>query len=77
MSEKTMPSATDSAQAVSSLPLPSRRSGGIRGSLQQLLAFASLIVIVAFFSFMNPHFFTSLNIVSILTSATVTGIIAL
>jgi len=49
----------------------------LRGSLQQLLAFASLIIIVIFFSIASPHFFTSNNIVSILTAATVTGILAL
>ncbi|MCU1412079.1 MAG: transporter permease [Rhodoglobus sp.] len=49
----------------------------LRGSLQQVLAFASLIVIVVFFSIASPHFFTSNNIVSILTAATVTGILAL
>jgi ribose transport system permease protein len=76
MTKIAMPPATESGIS-SSGPLPSRRPRGIRGSLQQLLAFASLIVIVAFFSFMSPYFFTPINIVSILTSATVTGIIAL
>jgi ribose transport system permease protein len=51
--------------------------GRLRGSLQQLLAFVSLIAIVAFFSFASPHFFTANNLVSILTAATVTGILAL
>ena len=51
--------------------------GALRGSLQQVLAFASLIVIVIFFSFASPHFFTTSNIVSIFTAATVTGILAL
>ena len=56
---------------------PNAARGALRGSLQQLLAFASLIVIVIFFSIASPHFFTSNNIVSILTAATVTGILAL
>ena len=50
---------------------------GLRNSLQQLLAFASLIVIVVVFSILSPHFFTPNNIVSVLTAATVTGILAL
>jgi ribose transport system permease protein len=49
----------------------------LRGQVQQLLAFASLILIVAFFAFASPHFFTSSNITSILVAATVTGILAL
>ena len=48
-----------------------------RNSLQQLLAFASLIAIVIVFSILSPHFFTPNNIVSVLTAATVTGILAL
>lgn len=48
-----------------------------RNSLQQLLAFASLIAIVVVFSILSPHFFTANNIVSVLTAATVTGILAL
>jgi ribose transport system permease protein len=51
--------------------------GRLRGSLQQLLAFVSLLAIIAFFSFASPHFFTANNLVSILTAATVTGILAL
>ncbi|KQO97833.1 ribose ABC transporter permease [Leifsonia sp. Leaf264] len=49
----------------------------MRGSLQQLLAAASLIVIVIFFSVTSTHFFTANNLTSILTAATVTGILAL
>ncbi len=48
-----------------------------RNSLQQVLAFASLIAIFIFFSIVSPHFFTANNIVSVLTAATVTGILAL
>lgn len=53
------------------------RSARWRGSLQQLLAAASLIVIVVFFSIASSHFFTANNLISILTAATVTGILAL
>ena len=49
----------------------------VRGSVQQLLAFASLIVILVFFSFASPYFFTPSNLVGILMAATVTGILAL
>jgi len=49
----------------------------IRGSVQQLLALVSLIVILAFFSFASPYFFTPSNLVGILMATTVTGILAL
>ncbi|MGZ0712236.1 ABC transporter permease (plasmid) [Coraliomargarita sp. W4R53] len=55
----------------------SSRFAWLRGSLQQLLAAASLILIVIFFSIASPHFFTTNNFTSILTAATVTGILAL
>jgi ribose transport system permease protein len=48
-----------------------------RGSLQQLLAFGSLVVIMIFFSIASPYFFTPSNLVGILMAATVTGILAL
>ncbi|KQQ94707.1 ribose ABC transporter permease [Leifsonia sp. Leaf325] len=53
------------------------RFAWVRGSLQQVLAAASLIVIVIFFSVASTHFFTANNLISILTAATVTGILAL
>jgi ribose transport system permease protein len=53
------------------------RFARLRGSLQQLLAAASLVVIVVFFSFASSHFFTANNLISILTAATVVGILAL
>ena len=49
----------------------------LRGSVQQVLALASLIAILVFFSFASPYFFTSSNLVGILMAATVTGILAL
>jgi ribose transport system permease protein len=51
--------------------------GAARGSLQQVLAFASLIVVLIFFSIASPYFFTPSNLVGILVAATVTGILAL
>lgn len=58
-------------------PVRSSITAGLRNSLQQLLAFASLIAIVIAFSIASPHFFTPNNIVSVLTAATVTGVLAL
>ena len=49
-------------------------SATLRDRLQQLLAFASLIVIVIFFSFASPVFFTYSNITSILFSTVVIGV---
>ncbi|MCD5347548.1 ABC transporter permease [Agromyces sp. S2-1-8] len=68
---------TPSTSAYAAIDAGKPRMAWLRGSLQQLLAFASLIVIVAVFSFASPHFFTANNLVSILTAATVTGILAL
>jgi ribose transport system permease protein len=60
-------------------PAPARNAlvARVGGSVQQLLAFASLIVILVFFSFVSPYFFTPSNLVGILMAATVTGILAL
>lgn len=68
---------TPSTSAQAAIDAGRPRFVRLRGSLQQLLAAASLIVIVAFFSFASSHFFTANNLVSILTAATVTGILAL
>ncbi|WP_442575393.1 ABC transporter permease [Microbacterium sp. F51-2R] len=53
------------------------RLSRLRGSVQQLLAAASLVVILIFFSFASENFFTANNLISILTAATVTGVLAL
>jgi ribose transport system permease protein len=62
-------------------PAPTEPGSAIRarigGSLQQLLAFVSLIVIVIFFSIVSPYFFTTSNLIGILMAATVVGILAL
>jgi ribose transport system permease protein len=47
------------------------------GAIQQLLAFASLILLVLFFSIASPNFFEFNNIVGILLSTSVIGILAL
>jgi len=49
----------------------------IRAKLQQSLAFATLIVLLVFFSFANSAFFTWSNISGILLSTAVIGILAL
>ncbi|MBT2500531.1 ABC transporter permease [Agromyces sp. ISL-38] len=49
----------------------------LRGQIQQLLAFASLIAIVVFFSVANDRFLTWANVTGILLAATVTGLLAL
>jgi len=58
-------------------PTTTRIPAQLSGSLQQLFAFASLIVILVFFSFTSPYFFTTSNLIGILMAATVTGILAL
>jgi ribose transport system permease protein len=50
---------------------------GFRARLQQLLAFASLIVIFAFFSLASPDFLNYTNVTSILFSTVVIGTLAL
>lgn len=53
----------------------SKRFSG--NTLQQLLAFSSLIVLVAFFSIASPNFLSMDNIMGILLSTSVIGILAL
>ena len=50
---------------------------GNRQQLQQLLAFAGLVVIFAFFSFASPYFLDWANVKGILLATAVTGIMAL
>ncbi len=47
------------------------------GARQKLLAFASLIVLVAFFGFASPEFLQIENIVSILQATAVNGVLAI
>jgi ribose transport system permease protein len=63
--------------AVAAPPPRSPLLARLTGSAQQLLAFVSLIVILIFFSFASPYFFTTSNLIGILVAATVTGILAL
>lgn len=62
---------------MTSIPVKNPILTQLRGSLQQLLALASLIAILVFFSFASPYFFTPSNLIGILVAATVTGILAL
>lgn len=57
--------------------LPRLSGGLLRRQLQQVLAFASLIVVMAFFSLASPNFLTWSNITGILLSTAVIGILAL
>jgi ribose transport system permease protein len=69
---------TEAASGVQAGPEERRgdRLAAVKDRLQQLLAFASLIVIVAYFSFASPIFFTWDNITSILFSTVVIGCLA-
>ncbi|WP_216216793.1 ABC transporter permease [Amycolatopsis aidingensis] len=60
-------------------PRPRGRGPGtaVRGRLQQLLAFGSLIVCSAFFSVASPFFFTYGNFTAILFSTVVIGTLAI
>lgn len=68
---------------MAAIKAPSRESsadgliGAAKGRLQQLLAFASLIVICAFFSVASPYFFTYDNFTAILFSTVVIGTLAI
>ncbi|WP_238010557.1 ABC transporter permease [Dactylosporangium sp. AC04546] len=62
---------------MTSIPVKRPIVARMRGSVQQVLALASLIAILVFFSFASPYFFTPSNLVGILMAATVTGILAL
>ncbi|MGN1059124.1 MAG: ABC transporter permease [Clostridia bacterium] len=46
-------------------------------AVQKLLAFATLIILIIFFSCMSPNFFISDNIISILLATCVNGLLAL
>ncbi len=74
---RTTTNETTTTTAYSVIEAGKPRLARLRGSLQQLLAAASLILIVVYFSIASSHFFTAGNLISILTAATVTGILAL
>jgi ribose transport system permease protein len=70
----TTPTATEEKQQGSA---PSTVLNTLRAGLQQFLAFASLLVIFAFFSIVSPNFFTYGNVTNILFSTVVIGTLAL
>ena len=53
------------------------RLATLRGRIQQLLAFASLVLIFTFFSIASPNFLTFSNVTGILLSTAVVGLLAL
>lgn len=55
----------------------SANASRVRSSLQQLLAFASLLALVIFFSIANQNFYQPGNLSNILLSTVVTGLLAL
>lgn len=61
------------------LPDTASHVGGsrVRQQLQQILAFASLVVLFVFFSFANPNFLSWSNVSGILLATAVVGIMAL
>lgn len=52
-------------------------SDRLKANFQQLLAFASLLVIIAFFSIASPNFLTWSNVSGILLAASIVGVLAL
>ncbi|WP_339314698.1 ABC transporter permease [Paenibacillus sp. FSL R10-2734] len=60
-----------------SQPIGSKQSGAQSGFKQKLLAFASLIILVIVFSIASSNFFQFSNLVGILVSTAVIGVLAL
>lgn len=63
-------------EATAPEPKPARRRGGAAAQ-QMLWAFASLIVLVAFFSVASPNFLQTTNILAVLQAAAVNGVLAI
>ncbi|NDL59615.1 ABC transporter permease [Phytoactinopolyspora mesophila] len=74
---KTADQPTDDSAVPASTPAGRTARGIVRQQLQQILAFASLIVLVAFFALANDNFLTWSNVTGILVSTAVIGILAL
>ena len=69
---------TNQTGVVGGTPEPRRSPGSfLRAQIQQSLAFATLVVLLVFFSFASSNFFTWSNISGILLSTAVIGILAL
>ena len=56
---------------------PAAAPRGASGAQQKILAFASLIVLLVFFSVASPNFFQTSNILAILQAASVNGVLAI
>jgi ribose transport system permease protein len=71
----------DTSETTTTTATAATPAGGVgstlRSRLQQVLAFASLIVIAAFFAVANPVFLTYGNIINVLFSTVVIGLLAL
>lgn len=65
---------TDATATTAAKPKP---RAGIGGAQQMLLAFASLIVLLVFFSVASPNFLQTSNILAILQATSVNGVLAL
>ncbi|MFL9924859.1 ABC transporter permease [Herbaspirillum lusitanum] len=78
----TSPSSASNTPAAATA-VPDAAAGGLRARLfnpaarQKLLAFASLLVLMVFFSFANSNFLEVDNLVSILQSTAVNGVLAI
>ncbi len=63
-----------STPAVTATPAKDRKASGAQ---QKLLAFASLIVLLVFFSLASPNFLQTANIIAILQATSVNGVLAI
>lgn len=72
-----MMTASEISEKIEKQDVAGRGKPNWKGSLQQMLAAVSLVVIIIVFSLLSPNFLTMSNIGTILTMATVTGILAL
>lgn len=57
--------------------LPAKTAARPKGTPQKLWAFASLIVLLAFFSIASPNFMQTSNIIAILQATSVNGVLAI
>lgn len=70
---------TDSAASTVAAPRAAARPSGLFGSeaRQKLLAFASLILLLIYFSFASPEFMQTDNMINILQATAVNGVLAI
>jgi ribose transport system permease protein len=79
MDNQGMTAPSDPARAAVQGPPAAVRSGGLFGSeaRQKLLAFASLILLLVYFSFASPAFMQTDNMINILQATAVNGVLAI